>query len=637
MTVTQVASKCNGSSLPPECLNCKGDVASSSFHVKSPCTGLKSHLQVAGLHTMRINHLLDIPDHRSTTPCGCDANIAASLKLRQRLGDVKRPVKVPARLERVYKSALGSLYKDCSRAVCHIAPLTPEQIPDRYSGAQRAAYVDSLALYHRGFVHSVGCVMNKWGERCGCDARSRAIIPQYMRDPDTGRFLPVPILAELPSRLLLEEALHRQYQGTNLVYASARSLQQRANDIKALMKAGWVCISIDCSSFDGSLGDLAVWEREYLLKFAKRHGCYTPQLAQTINQQNRLPLRTRGGSKGVLKKNRQSGTAGTSTGNKVCMMAALKAAFGPMYEKVCFYCDGDDTLLFLPPELVSEFDDCDDPLGPSATVRSWMKRLDRMGLETKIENVAFKLEDIIFCRSKVFTFSDGTATMAKIPTDAYKTQTCIVRHFKGGQLIDYLTTLRRSFDQLWQGIPILGCIGKMFPNTGTVDNKLMATTGIERWALKGTQLKQREVDDHARAQFALVFGIPAGIQRQVEELLTAIGDNILPVLRAFKVNPRPLCDGGTCISTSCLTCSRVRDKLATVIDQPLKRRVNVGSYPLRKLTAASQRRTPPSSSGHSIRSRSPRCDRLITTPVGLDAPITRQIGVLTCVPLRSAA
>lgn len=482
----------------------------------------------------------------STTPCGCDPNLCHGFKLRQRFGDDKRPWVISERYRRGYQRSLRNLYQQLKRKTAKARTVDIREIPDRYSGSQKALYKKAVEVTLNQEMQSIGCPTVKWGERCDHDAapkrgRSRVIIPQYQRDDESGQYLPGPIAVELPIRLVIEEGLHalRNPSGSRQC-ASARSLHQRACDIKKMMRPGWRCISIDASSFDGSLGDLAVDEREECYRFAQSRGDATDKLRKVLQQQNNLPLRTRTGAKGRLIKNRASGTGGTSSGNKMVMLAALIFASIRSYNSghVEFYCDGDDTLIFVSPTIVATFDDVDNKNGPCPLFRSWLRRMSQLGLNIVVENIAACAAEVMFCRSKIVETINGP-TMVKIPDHAFVTQTCIVRHFKGPQFADYLATLREGFGNMWAGVPVLGKLGNMFP-AGRANVKLLSTNGIERWARNSHGKQLKIVTPQARQSFEETFGIPPDVQISLEERFDRIGIEMTAALPLFAVSNNPL-------------------------------------------------------------------------------------------------
>ncbi len=159
-----------------------------------------------------------------------------------------------------------------------------------------------------------------------------------------------------------------------------------------------------------------------------------------------------------------------------------------------------------------------------------------MGLGIKVENIAFAPHEVVFCRSKIVETINGP-TMVKIPLDAFKTQTCIVRHFKGSQLPDYLSTLRDGFSNLWAGVPVMHKLGHMFPE-GRVNKKLLSGTGIERW-MHTSHGTRHEITMAARASFERTFGISPEVQIALEEKFVAIGKEVAAALPLFDPKSTP--------------------------------------------------------------------------------------------------
>jgi hypothetical protein len=452
---------------------------------------------------------------------------------------------------RAYENAQRNLYQRIFDGTRHKNAIPVTDVPKRYTGGHRALYERAIDFLekHKDF-ESVGVPQVKPGERCAPDGepkagRPRTIIMQCCRNPENGEWLPAPIAAELPGRLLVEEGLHtlRNPNGTRQC-ASGRTLHQRAHDIKDMFPPGGCCLSIDATSFDGSLGHLARLEREGFLTFAQRHRIWSRHLELAVGQQNDLKLRNRDGFRGRLVMNRASGTAGTSAGNKCVMLAALMAACGPAYTNgdVFFYCDGDDTLLFLSAKLTREFDLPDNEKGPTPAVRSWMRRMGAMGLEIKIDGIAHAFQHVVFCRAKPCMSAHGWM-MVKDPASAFQNLSCVIRHFRSPQLPTYLSTLRSGFGHMWDGVPVLGCIGHMYPDNGKFNRSLLATNGNERWLGKrflndrSIATEPNRITAEARHIFTDVYGLSVTTQLRLEAIFQEIGESVAIALETFKAPP----------------------------------------------------------------------------------------------------
>lgn len=471
----------------------------------------------------RILGVLGAENNDVQTPCTCSGGLVEALVNRQRLLDPARPKRINERFLRGYRVSVYQMYQKLYGLTQSKSLLTYEQCVERYSGPKREMYARSLAeLRYHDYSHDVFFpAMVKWGERT---ARYRCILPQAIRAKGVpgvtkeGQVLLAPILTELPGRLLLEEGIHglRNFDGSRMI-ASGSDLNKRARVIRSMVRPGWTCFSFDFSSFDGSLGQVATEERLAFRRFMERRGECDPWLVKTLRTQEMMVVDTRD-VKARIAKNRGSGTAGTSIGNKICALSALQWAVGRANDlkAVKYYCDGDDTLLVVRNDQLP-------------FMSSWRRRLMMLGLESKIENIATSPEEVVFCRAQPIDTVNGPF-LCKRPLDAMMTQTNLCRHWRGDsrRFADYLATLHVGFRDVYAGVPVLGQLCKLFPMGGRVDKELLAGSGIE-YLLKNDRRKRSYlVTDEARVSFAAAFGISCVEQQLCEKWLSELGDELAP-------------------------------------------------------------------------------------------------------------
>lgn len=500
-----------------------GAKAHSLTYTAQACKCSQTHLQLRGTLIRQLGELLGSEECEADTSCVCPNNLVNALVERQRLLDPTRPRGIRRRDMRGFESALRATYRSMSKIMQGRGIATRAEVVESYTGAKRNYYRKCLnELNEWGFTHQTFYPAHvKPDER---NHRPRAIIPQAAKCLGTGEprapgstmpgeTLLLPILVENPVRRYLDEAMHslRNPDGSRQ-FASGRSLKQRARDIRDMFPANWQCWSIDCSSYDGSQGELAVLERNVCLEFFRdRNYEHYRELKRALLGQNRLNVRADGIRAGIYG-NRASGTAGTSVANKLVMIAALKHAAKVSYDagQIKFYCDGDDTLLFVAPEAMRH-------------ENSWMRRLGRLGLEVVVENRATCFEDIVFCRSKPVETSEGVM-LVKMPKDAYKTMCGVVRNFKGGELRDYFATLKDGYGRLWNGVPVMSKIANIFGG-GRVNRNLLSSDEKFKWGYLGvTPINHIPITRAARASFMRVFGISHAAQLEIEDLCDQIGE-----------------------------------------------------------------------------------------------------------------
>lgn len=494
------------------------------------CQLSTSHLQMRGPLIEQIARLLNADEAEADTPCVCPNNLVNAMVERHRLLDPTRPYRVPERHARGFSHQLRHTYRQMDKILGPKDFPSRESVVNSYSGGKRIHYTKCLLeLAAWGLTHVLFFPAHvKWGER---NARPRAIVPQAAKaqgqgNPGSpgstrpGEPLLIPVLVESPVRRLQEIAMHtlRNPDGTRQ-FASGRSLKTRVKDIRTMFPAGWVCWSIDCSSYDGSQGDLANTEREICYEWVRdRRYEHLKDLKIVFQSQFRLKVKAEGLTAEVHG-NRASGTAGTSVANKLVMIAALKHAMCVSYYagQVKFYCDGDDTLIFVSPDAAQH-------------ESSWLRRLGLLGLDVIVENRATRVEDIVFCRSKPVSFGSNDAMLVKRPADAFKTMCAVVRHFKGNALSSYFSTMKDGYARLWAGVPVMSSLSDVFCSNGRVNAKLLDSDDFYRF---GGSSEASPVDvpitHEARASFADAFGISPDAQMRVEALCRQVG-TLMPTL-----------------------------------------------------------------------------------------------------------
>jgi len=494
------------------------------------CSCSRSHVQIMGTAIKEIAVLLGLGEPESSTPCTCTLNLAHALVDRHRAAEKCRPKSLSKRDEKAYLKHLNDLFELGRVSLKSQEFKTYDDVAAAYSGTKAILARKIIAdMRENGFVQRIFFnAMVKWGER---NSRGRAIVPHQFfalgsELTKAGERLNGPIIVELPARSKQEEFYHvlRNKNGTRM-FASGRSPGQRAKDIIKMFTPGWVCLSLDATSFDGSQGWLGVLERHAFLAWLKK--MKYPELddiKRCLSSQNRINIETRE-MRAMLFGNRASGTGGTSAGNKSVFLCALQWAMGLCYKrnKCHFYCDGDDTLVFVHPSQMKH-------------MRSWFKRLERIGLEVKLENVAHRPSEVVFCRAKIVELESGPL-LVKIPSDAFKTQTCIVRHFKGTEFPDYIHTLGVGFGQLWGNVPVHRGIAKLFAGVdGKEKASLLGNSGLEY--MLGAQGKRRspppkEPSLNDRLAYFETFGISPDAQIRIENLFEEAGAGMAEAVKSF--------------------------------------------------------------------------------------------------------
>jgi len=476
------------------------------------------------------------------TPCTCAASLAHAMENRQRLKHADRPWVIAPR----HKTGYDKAQRELTQRLWQIintrgrTPLSLAAKAATYSGTKRVHYekcaleteAHPLTMRERHRIFHDGSV--KWGE---LSDRPRALMVQSVRARGTkgvkeGEILRSPILVEGVYRDLEEDALHHFCHASGHHYtASGMSLHKRARAIEKMMRPGDVILSCDWSSFDGSLGHIGISERNEFLRAAEKRFGRNEQLRAVIATQNQATVQA-GPLRAQVLGNRGSGTAGTSTGNKKVVLAALFYALGPAAkgaDSVKFFCDGDDTLLFVPKKYQDE-----------RWVASWVRRMTELGLETKVEQYlvdtphASATERVRFCRAGVVDTSRGKF-LCKVPQDAIKVVTNFRRHFRGPYFQDYCATLATGLHMTYGDVPILCKLSQLMPTAGKVDKGLLESSGIEYMMGKTTDHVIGAITDSHRLSFYRTWGITPTMQKQCELALQELGNKLRPLLATTRL------------------------------------------------------------------------------------------------------
>ncbi len=478
------------------------------------------------------------------TPCTDWGSLVRALRERQRIGQPDRPFNIDPRHLRGFELSVHRLYTTLTDIITNTSPERPDYRTRwmKYSGTKREHYrqcaleeeMNPLSSRTHEIYHDASV---KWGE---LSAKPRALLVQTVRAKGApgvkpGTPLRSPIMVEGGYRDLVEDALHHYCHSRGYEYvASGMDLFTRAEKIKSFSKPGDLVLSLDWTSFDGSLGELAVVERmEFLRRMENMFGT-DASLRAVIETQN--CCRVQGGPvRAQIYGNRGSGTAGTSTGNKCVVLAAIAYALGPAFggrRGVRLLCDGDDTLIFVPSRFA-------DPTanGGRGWVQSWVRRFSQLGLETKVQqqiriDSPESVQQIRFCRAGVFDSANGPF-LCKEPFDALKVLTNYRKHFRGKRFPDYLQTLSVGIRNTYEHVPILRLFSCVFDVGGKNDKSLMDTAGFEYMMARQNSVGLKAPDVQARLSFQTTFGVSVEDQLRCEAALAEEIPNFRKALSAY--------------------------------------------------------------------------------------------------------
>ncbi len=474
------------------------------------------HFQVRGPPLEYIATLLGGATARVASVCPCDGGALTACVDRLKLGS-DRP-KADPRVLRAYKKAMGAIYSQYG----HIPSVPFNTVINTYGGTKRAMYTYCAELYHMfGLGKMYFLVFGKPGERNPLTKiRSRAIVPQVSKYEGVTQPQFTPILVELAGgRFAQERMTHniRNSDGTPM-FTCGMDNRQIARVIVDALAAGYVVISLDISSFDGSLGELASIERRAFYETTDKWS----DLDRVLQAQEESELHCRS-FKARIPGIRQSGTAGTGIANKMCMASILKAAMGPSGNKLLVA--GDDALAFVSPEAYT------------TSSQSWLKRMQKLGLGVTVEDdirLAFTMPattvgEVVFCRSKV-VITDSGPLLVKLPEDALVTAMNITRHARSPQFADYIHTVGVGYTHLWP-VPILYKIARMLASVEGRNNEwLLGNSGLDyciKQLPKGGTIAEYTPTEGDRIAYYQTTGIAPQTQSTIEDLI----DCLAPVYR----------------------------------------------------------------------------------------------------------
>lgn len=274
-----------------------------------------------------------------------------------------------------------------------------------------------------------------------------------------------------------------------------------------------VCLGLDATRFDQHCS-------AELLTF--EHGIYThmnnsKELARLLSYQLRNKGKTRNGLRYTVQGRRMSGDMNTALGNCV-LMILMTAAFmkGRKYDVLD---DGDDILLFI------EREDLDWVLANAHSVF-----LD-FGHVIKIESVAYSLEEILWCQSRVVNCYGNTWKFVRNP---WKVMTNALAGVKWTTMkLEARRSMMRTIGlcelALNNGIPVLSVYAKMLirhgGNSKLLENNALNNIGSLAQRMKNeincsvkdlAKMREFEITDAARLSFYKAFHVSPDEQISLE-------------------------------------------------------------------------------------------------------------------------
>lgn len=325
-----------------------------------------------------------------------------------------------------------------------------------------------------------------------------------------------------------------QVVGKGPVIAKGMTQQAKAQLIADKLRPGWVCVGLDASRFDQTIGrELLKVEHGLYLSLFPGDGLLRDLLRCQLS--NYGVGRCRDGSVAAnIGAMRCSGDQNTSLGN--CIISVVLAILFCAEQSLADYdilCDGDDLLLFVPAFYL--------PLLDGLT--NWYLR---WGLRMKVEAPASVPEQVEFCQSRPVWGPDGWV-LVRNPAKVFTTD------FAGGSKLEKLQDFESHLRavgvcgmSMAAGIPLLQAYYQWAianGRTGKFDFKELGGVG---WQYRiqlaaGHGVATVPVSVETRLSFALAFGVDMHEQVDIEDAITNMAwSRPLDSSSHYNVYPHPL-------------------------------------------------------------------------------------------------
>jgi hypothetical protein len=274
-----------------------------------------------------------------------------------------------------------------------------------------------------------------------------------------------------------------------------------------------VCFSLDCARWDKHV-------KAPILNI--EHGFYKavlpghPEFERLLAYQMVNRCRTSGGVKYVVNGGRMSGDINTALGNVLLMVLMVKAAMRRLGVPCKVLDDGDDCLVWVEG---SYFDRVSDSLP---------KIFLEYGQELKVENIAWKPSEVVFCQSRL-VHNGEEWIMVRDWRKVLSQACCGTRHWNDPAMVRPMMGLVGACElALNVGVPILQAFALALIRNSRgqrasvvhTDSGLAARLKAEFGELEDAfKIKMRPVTAVARAAFTLAYGVEDWEQRAIENSL----------------------------------------------------------------------------------------------------------------------
>ncbi len=285
-----------------------------------------------------------------------------------------------------------------------------------------------------------------------------------------------------------------------------------------------VCVSLDLSRMDQHVAReiLQVEHDVYIAAYNQ-----DPFLRRILSWQLDNVGSFYSGLKYVTNGRRCSGDMNTALGNCLLMAlycSAIMADLDPLVQYDLFI-DGDDTLLFMEKEEWIRLLDGKDPSEKDVPIK---KVFENYGQVLKIDNIAYRLTDILWCQAKLVERAPGDWTFVRDPRKVMESSLCGTKFYKEPFVRKkLLTSIGYGLLAAFNGIPLLQEYALALIRIGGNQKWDHWVESMEYWFKKEIGFRELYVDrsasitDTCRVSFEEALGISVHDQYLCEEAIRA--------------------------------------------------------------------------------------------------------------------
>jgi hypothetical protein len=398
-----------------------------------------------------------------------------------------------------------------------VTPETAETFLARYSGNKRLRYERALEENNIfGLPH--------WAGKITMFVKNENLDPIAKRNPDPRaiQFRDPNYSAELALYLKpIEHMIYRlkvygKNSGVGRVIAKGLNPTQRAQLINRKLNnlgPGACCVSIDGSRFDLHVNrKLLEAEHAFYLKYNR-----DPRFAELLRKQLYNCGSTRSGFKYEVEGGRMSGDMNTGLGNCVISYIMFKSLAKRMDVPMDLLVDGDDALIFISQEYLTNLN--------LLIAFHYLQ----FGMEMKIEEVAYRPEDVFWCQTRPITVSGDTWRMVRDPLRVLRT-ILVSKKWQVHRQKNYMASLALCEMSQNRGIPVLQAMALALWNNSSknpdlCDSELREAVigralAMSSWdEIKRKGMDPQEISPESRISFQRAYGIDITTQILWEESL----------------------------------------------------------------------------------------------------------------------